>query len=453
MPKLAITPLLTPIYVVQGVYAKYYGLSLVDIAKVILFVRLFDAISDPVIGYLADNYQLRYGSRKPYIVAGAVITAVSGYFLYSPSSDVDILYFAFWFTLIFFGFTLFEIPHLAWGGEISHDAHDKTLAYNMRTAAGYSGAVLFYSIPLLPLWDTTDINPETLHFSAIVSLVLVVPLLFTCVKKVPDGICGGQHNDDSLIDHIPLDKESTNVSKTLRSIKDNRPLLIFLSAFIFSGISLGMWYGLVFIYVDAYLDKGELFAEVNLVVFIIGVLSSLIWIKVAKFVGKRNTWLIAMILCLIVFMMTGKLTPETVTYTQILLLLSANIVCFVCVESLPQSMLSDIVDYATLKFRIYRGSSYFSVFLFLYKGTFAIGGALGFAITGAYGFDPTKTQHVAHEMSGLILAMTWIPGVFAVFAMVFIVMSPISARRHKVVRRRLDKLEARTHTRMMTIRH
>ena len=427
----------------QGVYAKHYGLSLVDIAKVILFVRLFDAISDPVIGYLSDNYRLRHGTRKPYMIVGAVITAVGGYFLYSPSSDVSILYFAFWFTMIFFGFTLFEIPHLAWGGEISHDAHEKTLTYNIRTAAGYSGAILFYSIPLLPIWDTPDITPETLHFSAVISLILMLPLLYFCVKKVPDGICDRQNNDDSIIDQALVDKKSSDLPKTLRSIKDNRPLLIFLSAFVFSGISLGMWYGLVFIYVDAYLGKGTLFAEINLIVFVIGVLSSLIWIKVAKFIGKRDTWLIAMILGLVVFVMTDKLSPETVTYEQILLLLSANIICFVCVESLPQSMLSDIVDYTTLKFHIYRGSSYFSIFLFLYKGTFAIGGALGFAIVGAYGFDLTKSQHLAHEVSGLMLAMTWIPGAFAVFAMIFIAMSPISARRHRVIRRRLDKLETR----------
>jgi len=138
IPRVAGISLYAPMNIVLGIYAKHYGLALTTIALVILIARLVDAVTDPIIGYLADRYRLKYGTRKPFMVIGGLITICSGYFLYSPPDDVTVLYFSFWFFLIYIGLTLFEIPHLAWGGEISHDALEKTETYNLRTAAGYS---------------------------------------------------------------------------------------------------------------------------------------------------------------------------------------------------------------------------------------------------------------------------------------------------------------------------
>ena len=107
-------------------------------------------------------------------------------------------------------------------------------------------------------------------------------------------------------------------------------------------------------------------------------------------------------------------------------------------------MLSDIVDYSSWKFRTYRGSTYFALYVFTYKGAFAVGGALGLAIAGWYGFDPSSTSHTESGIRGLKLAMTWMPILLVVISMIFIALSPITARRHGVIRRRLDAIEARS---------
>ena len=90
IPRIAGVSLFAGINVLQGIYAKYYGLELTLIASVILFSRLFDAVTDPVIGYLSDRAWHKSGSRKTFIIIGALITIVSGYFLYSPPSEVSI---------------------------------------------------------------------------------------------------------------------------------------------------------------------------------------------------------------------------------------------------------------------------------------------------------------------------------------------------------------------------
>ena len=67
--------------VIAGIYAKYYGLSLTSIATAMLIARLFDAISDPIIGYYSDALYLRTGSRKPFLLMGAFALIFCSYFL------------------------------------------------------------------------------------------------------------------------------------------------------------------------------------------------------------------------------------------------------------------------------------------------------------------------------------------------------------------------------------
>ena len=113
VPTIGVLCLWGPISMVQGIYAKYFGLSLSVIASIILIARLFDAISDPIIGKVTDNYYLRKGTRKPFIRVGGMLLIVSAYFLYVP---VDFLYqaskeiyFLCSFIAFYLGYTLIEI--------------------------------------------------------------------------------------------------------------------------------------------------------------------------------------------------------------------------------------------------------------------------------------------------------------------------------------------------------
>src|SRR5438552_27166 len=71
--------------------------------------------------FLSDRSKSRFGKRKPWVLAGALICAVSIFFLFRPPAQATILYYALWSFLLYFGFTLFEIPRNAWGAEINRE--------------------------------------------------------------------------------------------------------------------------------------------------------------------------------------------------------------------------------------------------------------------------------------------------------------------------------------------
>ncbi|HAB37664.1 MAG TPA: hypothetical protein DCE52_06655, partial [Rhodobacteraceae bacterium] len=83
-PRISVVWLYAPIAILQGIYAKYYDVSLTAIASVILLARFFDAITDPLVGYWSDRYCRQRGTRKPFILLGGVLLIVSSYFLYVP---------------------------------------------------------------------------------------------------------------------------------------------------------------------------------------------------------------------------------------------------------------------------------------------------------------------------------------------------------------------------------
>ena len=136
-PAISVFWIYAPVTILQGIYAKYYGFSLTTIAAIILVARLFDAITDPLIGYFSDRYYRRTGSRKPFVLAGGLLLIISSYFLYIPfgvdtasimsgnsleGPAVSVVYFTTWFLLFYLAYTLFEIPQKKGSGTFKKDS-------------------------------------------------------------------------------------------------------------------------------------------------------------------------------------------------------------------------------------------------------------------------------------------------------------------------------------------
>ena len=177
-PMISVAFLLGPFVIVQGIYAKYFGLSLTVIGAVVLIARLFDAVTDPLIGYFSDRYQRRTGSRKLFIISGCLLFIVSSYFLYTPSEGVSAVYFLLWFLAFFLSWTVFEIPHLAWGAELTPHSQARNTLYSFRLAGTLVGQFLFYCVPLFPFFDSNEFTPQTLKWSVFSAGLLMLPLLF-----------------------------------------------------------------------------------------------------------------------------------------------------------------------------------------------------------------------------------------------------------------------------------
>jgi len=439
LPVAAVHVLITPMNIIQGIYAKHYGLALTTLASIMLLSRFIDAISDPIIGYLSDRYRVKHGTRKPFIVAGGLAILMSGYFLYVPAGDVTTFYAGFWIITFYIAFTLFEIPHLTWPCDITTDSVDRTKLYSYRVFAGYIGLVLFYGTPLLPLFESNAITPETLEVSYFLVALLTIPLLLLAVRKVPDG----KPNQDLATQESLTSRAS--LRELFRGIRENKPFLLFLCASACGGLSTGMWYGLIYIYVDAYLGMSEQFAQLFLLAFVVGLIVTPVWYRVALYAGKKITWMLAVCLMIFSYVFTGFLEAGEASFIQLLVLKTFQTCGFVCINIVTVAMLSEIVDYGQWKTGREERASYFSANVLLGKTCIASGMALGLAMAGWWGFDVSANIHSSESIAGLKLAIAWIPAALAALSQIFIAFSPINEHRHGLVRAKLDARMVQIH--------
>lgn len=443
-PQITTMWLIAPMGIIQGIYAKYFGLTLTTIAVVVLAAKLFDAITDPIIGHYADRYHNHTGSRKPLILVGGLLFIISSYYLYVPPENVGTVYFTAWFMAVYLAWTLYEIPHIAWAGELALSSTDKTKIYSFRNIAGYTGLLLFYMVPLLPFLQTREITPETLHISVVIAAIFMLPALYYCLKSTPDRVKPSVRSESPDFTSISGPAASKPTEKTkgwrllVNSVVSNRPFLIFAGVYMFFGISSGMWHSLIFIYVDTYLMLGGQFAQVFLFAFVVGIVATPIWYKMSICMGKKATWALAMMFVISSFIYTGMLLPNETSLEQLIVLKTFQTLGFSCMTVISPSILSEIIDYGNWKHGTERTATYFSLYTFIGKVNLAIATALGLGIAGWYGFDATATSHDEESVYGLTLAISWLPTVFAIPAMIFILLTPINARRHGIIRQRLD---------------
>jgi Na+/melibiose symporter-like transporter len=437
LPVLVSSMLLSPLGIIQGIYAKHYGLALTTLAFVIFLSRIIDAISDPLVGYLSDRYWQKHGTRKPFIVVGGLLLIVCSYFFFLPPTNVSTTYYAFWLVALYTAYTIFEIPHVSWPRDITQRSDHRAKLYSFRVMAGYTGSVLFYSIPLLPFFATQDITPETLKVTFGVALVLALPLWAYCLYGVPNG------PKPLASTFIPSTSRFSRLRLVLKELIGNKPFLIILIAFTFFTIGANMWYGLIYIYVDTYLEMGEQFAKMFLIAFLFGIVCAPLWYKIIVMIGQKKAWMLASILMIVSFILTGFLQPGNVTFYQLLLLKTIQTSSFVGVTVLLPTLLSETIDYIHWKSNSELSALYFSSKVFLEKTGVALGFAGGLAIAGWFGLDMNSPEQTSNSILGLKIAMVYIPILSLVISLIFIALYPLNEKRHNIIRKRLEQRLAR----------
>lgn len=425
--------------ILPGVYAKYFGIPLTSIAAVVLFIRVFDGIIVPTIGYLSDRRRSAGGSRKPWVIAGyvGVIFACQG--LFNPPHPVTTAYYLVWSMLYFFATTVGDIPHCAWGSELTLDYQQRAQVFGMRNVMSRLGIIAFYAMPLLPIYATSDYTPQVLHDGVYVGAALTAVGLVWALLAAPAGIATETVREDSL-------------RLFLHSLLHNKPLMLYFSAYACMGLCYGMWFGLLYFYLDSYLGLGGKVAMMFLVGFALAALSTPLWLNLIRKTSKSTTWATGAVLFCLQMIGTWFVTPATNWWIPFFLLIIANL-NFCCNDVAAMSILGDIADYGKLKFHRDRSSTYFAFNTLVFQVGLGIGGGVAIGIAGLYGFVPSAAAHSAASIFGLKLGYVVAPTCLACMGLMFILRTPINRRRHRTIQRRLESRVVRRAARITVQRY
>ena len=155
---------------------------------VFFFPRIFDSITDPIMGFISDNTKSKWGRRRQYVFMGAILMGISFSFLWQlykvDSIDYNFAYFLIWSFIFYLGLTIFSVPYVAMGYEMSDDFHERTSIMAISQWIGQWAWVIapwFWVIMYDPDWfSSAEVATRTLAVwvGVIFMLCAMVPAIF-----------------------------------------------------------------------------------------------------------------------------------------------------------------------------------------------------------------------------------------------------------------------------------
>jgi GPH family glycoside/pentoside/hexuronide:cation symporter len=359
--------------------------------------RIFDSITDPIMGFISDNTKSRFGRRRQYVFIGGLIMGIAFILmwqLYKENSlQYNFWYFFLWSIVFYLGLTFFSVPYVAMGYEMTDDFHERT---NIMAVAQWIGqwawviAPWFWIIMYDPDWfPSAEVATRQLAFWVGIpcALCAMVPALFIKSESTLDK------------DYLPLNlsnigsslKEILNGFKEAFKLKSFRQICIatFLIFNAFNTVA-----ALTFFVIVYKLFNGD--AEATGVwVVLFGCLGALgttfivipLVTKMSKWWGKKKAFIVAQSISIAGYIMLYFLFVPGKPWLYIIGLpfFSFGIGSLF---TLMMSMTADIIDIDELNSGLRREGIFGAIYWWMVKVGFAIAGGLSGLIITLVGFKP-----------------------------------------------------------------
>lgn len=353
-------------------WGETMGLGFSTVGAVLLATRLLDGVTDPLAGVLSDRTRSRFGRRRPWIAAGGLIAAPAVWLLFVPPEGAGPLHLFVCASLVYLGWTLINVPHSAWGAELSPDYDERARITAWREAATLGGIVASALVPALaPGGIASD-----LRTLATVTLALAAPALLLLLTLVPEPPPPARRAP-----RRPL-------RETIAILARNRPFLRLLAAWIVNGIANGLPAAL-FLLVVTHLLRAEAQAGVLLLAyFLAGIAAVPFWTWLATRTSKHRAWCLAMLWASAVFAFVPLLGPgDWPAFLVICVLTGAALGADL---ALPPAIQADVIDLDHLEGGVPRAGLFFAAWSMAQKGGNALAVGLGLPLLEALGFRVTE---------------------------------------------------------------
>lgn len=423
-------------FLYPGFLALTVGINPFWISFIMLVARGWDAITDPLMGYISDHTKSRLGKRRIYLIISAPLVVVGMYFLFFPysfSSEglrvISVLLSYLVFTTIQ---TSIMIPYYSLSSEISSDYHERASFNSYRLGFSIFASIICVAVPgiIVSMFDdaSTGFQVMSLTFGVLFGLSVLFTGLFA------------------------REEITTPIVSTKLSIKEMakplslRPFRQYLGMFLVLQMSMAIMSGLFFFYVDFYVTK-DITASggtsmVGLIsaalMFSMQIVALPMYLYIISKKGKTFAYRFGAILW-IVTAMSLLLIPSNVNPVVIYLLGAAMGLGISGPGLVPHTMYGDVVDAGQLKFKDRLDGQMSGFTNFVNKVSQALGLALVMAIIGFAGFqsqDLTLPKIVSQPDSAMLairLIMAFAPLIFMGIGIIISYKYKISSSKQKEI--------------------
>lgn len=441
MPAFALAAVGIPLYVhVPRFYTDVVGVPVGTIAGVLLAVRVFDALSDVVAGWLSDHTPGPFGRRRPWIAVGSVALAAALWALFDPpvmgegAEHAAALRFGVVMFLLFTAWTAVVVPYESLGNELSEDFDERTTVLGLRDGLLLVGTLFAASLPTL-LSSLVDFVPgavgERHRFEAmaLVYAPMTVLLCALCVLWVRERPAPPGGRQGSLAD---LRRDLWDV------LVRNKPFRVLLISYTVGALGSNLP-GTLILYYTTYVLKTQHAELFLLLYFVVGILLLPAWIPVSRKIGKKAAYIVASFLNGGAFVFVFFLGPGQELAYGTLVALSA--VGFGGWIAIPSSMQADVIDYDEALSGRRREGRYVGLWSLSRKLAAAASVGVALWILGEVGYVPNVEQS-PDVLLTLRVLYCLVPSLLAFAALVLVLGYPIDREAHARIRDAIARRKA-----------
>ena len=410
--------------------------------------RIFDALTDPIMGFISDNTKSKWGRRRPYIFVGAILSGILFAVLWqmdpTDSQNYNFWYFLIMSMVFLIGNTMFATPLVGLGYEMTSD-------YNERTRLmAFSQTIGQIAWMIVPWFWVIIADPTIFETQAIGVRKLSIVVGFACIVLgvLPAFFCKGIDSSNmenrKEISFKTLFSNLIDLFKGIAQVAKNKPFLKLCGAtfLVFNGFqmvaSFSFFIIVFYMYQGSYADAGNWpawFSTVTAIVTAFGVIP-IVTLLANKF-GKRQAFIISTALSIVGYVLKWWAFDKDNPY---LLFMPIPFMAFGLggLFTLMMSMTADVCDLDELENGMPRKEGTFgAIYWWMVKLGQALALVLGGAVLKFVGFDGNAAQQTAETMTSLRLADVIIPSVTAGLAILVMWSYSLSESRAKKIKEQL----------------
>lgn len=429
LPCVPVAAMLLPVTVyLPNYYATELGVGLGVLATVFGVIRLFDLVLDPVLGFLIDKTDTRYGRYRPWLVAGAPIAVVAAWMLFMAGPGIDGAYILVWLIFGFVGQSMASMAHVAWAARIAPHYDQRSRVYGWWQGFTVLGLISILAMPpLMRLGFGLD------HAAGVQAMGWFVML------TLPPTIAAAV----LLVGEPPTTPNASPPHwRQYLALMGRGSVLRLLATDIALGTGPAIAGSLFFFYFEAIrgIDRG--LAGLLLLVYFVGAMAGApLWARLARRIGKHKALMIAAIgyaLAQIAILVV----PSGLVWAIVVMALSG--LPFSAGPILLRAMMADVGDEERLASGVDRNGLLFG----LLSGTVKIGSSLavivGFSALDALGFEAKAGAANSPEaLLALTIGFSVAPALLGLAAAAIIAGHRLDADAHASMRRQLDDRDGR----------
>ena len=445
-------------YYLPFFYSNIFGLSLAHAGTLVLVTKLYDAVSDPVMGLIADRTNTRWGKYRPYLLWIAIPFAVAGVLaFFTPQTDnytFKHVYAYVTYILMMTVYTAINVPYGAMLGVMTDDSREKSVFSSFRMFFAFIGSFIAMGSfePLLKLrqsivgtlpaeWTLADSTPADWTIAVSVIGIVCAVLFILSFVMTRERVTEAEMAKEPVRENSD-ETAKTSVAEDLKALVANGPWWMLLGG----GIAILLFNcvrgGAAAYYFADVLGTNAIF---TLALFLtVGEISQLVGVvvtvPVSEKIGKKATFLLVLVAVTVLSIIVAFL-PETPAGMWALLVSQILICIAIGINSpLLWSMFADVADYSELKNGRASTGLIFSSSSMAQKFGAAFGSAIVLWVLMAFGYDNAKGAVQTPEALATIKALiSWIPAIGSAAGIAIMLGYPLTDKKMSDIRQELSK--------------